>query len=94
MSKLTAAQANDRIAELEAMISAQQQSRSMGLLVKENKSGGIYIKAPSFIEYSVAKNKEYVAGINLGAATAKALFNNPELIDAIRDAINSMDTIK
>lgn len=76
--------------ELLAYIERQQQNDAAGLMVKLTEKGGIYIRHDSFKEFSSAKGKEYTAGINLGFVTAKALFNNPALLEAIRDSINAL----
>ncbi len=74
--------------ELIAIIEAQAKRDSSGLIVKITEKGGVFIKHESFKEYSTAKEKEYIAGINLGFTTAKALFNNPDMINQIRDFVN------
>ena len=77
-------------AELLEFIKSQEQARTLGLTVKVTAKGGIYIQSSEFKEYSEAKQKTYTAGINLGMNTARALFNNQALIDAIRDEVNKL----
>ena len=77
-------------AELLAYIQNQEQSRALGLTVKLTDKGGIYIKSNEFSEIST-KGKPYTACINLGKTTAKALFNNTTMLDAIREAVNAID---
>jgi hypothetical protein len=76
--------------QLLAMLENKLKADASGLIVKLTDKGGVYIRHDSFKEFSTAKGKEYTAGINLGFVTAKSLFNNPELINQIRDAINAM----
>ena len=45
--------------------------------VSRNKSGGVFIRHPKFIEHSSAKDKDYIAGINIPPAVAKVLFGDP-----------------
>ena len=80
----------DQLKALVAQLAQANQAQASGLMVKPNKSGGVYIRHNSFVEYSEAKGKNYVAGINMGNETAKALFNNPELLDQIKSMINSL----
>lgn len=84
-SKLTNAERQE-LEELRAL----KQAQDSGLLVKRTEKGGVYIKHTSFVEYSTAKSKNYVAGINLGAKTAKALFGNPELLAQVVKSVNSL----
>lgn len=76
--------------ELMAMLEAKLKAEAGGLMVKRNASGGVYIRHPSFKEFSDSKQKEYVAGINIPAATAVALFSNPALFKEIGDAIKAL----
>jgi hypothetical protein len=76
--------------ELLALIERQQRNDASGLIVKLTEKGGVYIRHDSFKEFSTAKGKEYTAGLNMGFVTAKALFNNPALVEAIRESINAM----
>jgi len=71
-------------------IASNNKPKGGSLLVKENVSGGIYIKDPSFVEYSTKKSKNYIAGINIGRETAKALFNNTALLEEIREQVNQI----
>ena len=87
---LTKAQLEQQLKELQAQLAASQQSGG-GLTVKRNQSGGVYIRHTSFREWSVNKNKEYVAGMNIGYNTAKQLFNNSELLEQIKSMVNSLD---
>ncbi len=73
------------------MLQQQQQAQASGLLVKRNKSGGVFIRADHFIEWSEAKGKEYTYGMNLPYATAKKLFNDEGLLELIKGAINDMN---
>lgn len=77
---------NDLLALVERLTKAQASS----LLVKRNSSGGVYIRHDSFKEFSDSKQKEYVAGINVPANTAIALFGNPELCKEIFEAIKNI----
>lgn len=45
--------------------------------VSRNKSGGVFIRHPRFIEHSAAKDKDYIAGLNIPPAVAKVLFGDP-----------------
>lgn len=76
--------------ELVKMLEAQQASQASGLMVKVNSSGGIYIRSSKFQEWSSAKNKSYIAGINIPRNTAHILFNDPQLIELIRDEVNTI----
>lgn len=78
--------------DLIKMLQQQQDAQASGLLVKRNKSGGVFIRADHFIEWSEAKGKEYTYGMNLPYATAKKLFNDPSLIELIKGEINNMST--
>ena len=87
MTTKTVKQLTQELEALKAILSTQANSP---LMVKINASGGIYIRHSSFKEFSTAKNKEYVAGVNMGFITAKTLFNSPQLVEQIRDAINAL----
>ena len=87
MATETVKQLEQELEQLKQLLASQS---SGGLMVKVNSSGGVYIRHASFVEYSSTKNKEYVAGVNMGYVTAKALFNNPELIEQIRTAVNAL----
>lgn len=87
---LTKQQLEQKLQELEAQLARQQRAMESKLTVKLNQSGGVYIRHDSFREWSTAKNKEYVAGVNMGYNTALTLFNNPELIEQVRDMVNSI----
>ena len=76
--------------ELMALIEQQHKNNAAGLMVKVTDKGGIFIKHDSFKEYSTAKEKEYVAGINIGFATAQALFNNPSLLSEVVASIKAL----
>lgn len=76
--------------ELLAFIEAQSKMRASGLIVKRNSAGGVYIRHDSFIEYSKSKEKEYVAGLNIPATTAKALFGNPELLKQVVEQVATL----
>lgn len=76
--------------ELLALIEQQHKNNAAGLIVKVTEKGGLFIRHDSFTEYSKAKEKDYVAGINLGFNTAKALFNNPVLLEEIKNSINAI----
>ena len=76
--------------QLLKLMEANLKAQASGLTVKLTEKGGVYIRHDSFREFSQAKGKEYTAGINLGFVTAKSLFNNPALLEQIRDAINAM----
>ena len=45
--------------------------------VSRNKSGGVFIRHPKFVERSETKNKDYIAGINVPPNVAKVLFGDP-----------------
>lgn len=87
MTTKTVKQLTQELEALKAILSTQANSP---LMVKINTSGGVYIRHSSFKEFSSAKNKEYVAGINMGFITAKTLFNSPELLEQIKTAINAL----
>jgi len=76
--------------DLMELLQRQAENNASGLMVKLTAGGGVYIKHDSFREFSVAKNKEYTAGINIGYATAKALFGNPALLKQVSDSINAL----
>lgn len=76
--------------ELLAYIELQQANNAAGLIVKVTEKGGVYIRHDSFLEYSAAKEKDYVAGINLGYKTAKALFGNPALLKQVIDSVSKL----
>jgi len=84
LSKLTKEQ-------LMAMVEKTQELQASGLMVKRNASGGIFVRAESFVEWSDKKQKNYTAGVNIPANTAKVLFNDDNLLGLIRDAINDLD---
>lgn len=58
-----------------------------GLQVKKTAKGGIWIKHSDFVEHSEAKNKDYVASINMGPNTAKILFGNDALLDQVKTQV-------
>ena len=76
--------------QLLEMVQKQQAQQASGLMVKRNASGGVFVRAESFVEWSDKKQKSYTAGINLPANTAKVLFNDANLIEIIREAINDL----
>ncbi len=45
--------------------------------VSRNKSGGVFIRHPKFIEHSASKDKDYIAGVNIPPNVAKVLFGDP-----------------
>jgi len=59
--------------------------------ISVNKNGGLYVKDPTFKAWSKTKNKEYTAGLNIDMNVARALFNNPELLEEIKTFINKSD---
>ena len=77
--------------ELVKILEAQQAQQQAGLMVKRNASGGIYIRSDKFIEWSEKKGKSYTAGLNVPSNTAKVLFNDPSLLDLIKEAVNSLE---
>lgn len=44
--------------------------------VSRNKSGGVFVRHPKFVERSEAKGKDYIAGINIPPNVAKVLFGD------------------
>ena len=60
-----------------------------GVTIKRNKSGGLYVRHPNFIEYSEDKNKEYINGVNIPMNTAKQLFSNKTLLNAIQEFVQT-----
>lgn len=68
----------------------EQQKNNAALMVKRNASGGVYIRSEKFVEWSDKKQKSYTAGINIPANTAKVLFNDPTLIEAISKEIDKL----
>lgn len=87
LSKMTKAEL------MEALERAMKSKANVGgqaLLVKRNASGGVFIRHPSFLEFSDRTQKDYVAGINIPANTAVALFSNPELLNQIAQAIKDI----
>lgn len=51
--------------------------------VSRNKSGGVFIRHPKFIEHSARVGKDYVAGINVPPNVAKVLFGDKSVFDEI-----------
>ena len=51
--------------------------------VSRNKSGGVFIRHPKFIEHSVDKDKDYVAGINIPPKVAKVLFGDKAVFEEL-----------
>lgn len=51
--------------------------------VSRNKSGGVFIRHPKFIEHSARVGKDYVAGINVPPNVAKVLFGDKAVFDEI-----------
>lgn len=88
---LTKAQLEQKLKVLEAQLATQQNAINGGLIVKKNNKGGLFIRHTSFKEWSTKHDKEYVAGINMNFNTAKALFNNPELLEQIKDLLNGIE---
>jgi hypothetical protein len=76
--------------ELVKLLQQQQASQASGLMVKFNSGGGIFIRSSKFQEWSTAKNKSYVAGINIPPNTAQVLFNDPQLLELIREEVNAL----
>ena len=76
--------------ELCALIEQQHKNTASGLSVKVTEKGGIYIRHSSFIERSEAKQKDYVAGINMGFSTAHALFTNEALLKEVVASIKAL----
>lgn len=60
------------------------------LHVSRNKSGGVFIRHPRFVEHSATKGKEYVAGINLPPNVAKVLFGDKSVYEEIAKAVNAL----
>ncbi len=77
--------------ELKAMVEKTVAQQASGLMVKRNSSGGVFIRAESFVEWSDKKNKSYTAGVNIPQNTAKVLFNDSNLLELIRDAVNELE---
>lgn len=90
MSNLTKAQLEQQLEQLQAQLATQQQQQASGLMIKKNASGGVYIRSAQFKEWSVKKSKQYTYGLNIPFATAKILFNDSEMLNQIKEAINSM----
>ena len=51
--------------------------------VSRNKSGGVFIRHPKFVEHSEAKDKDYIAGINIPPKVAKVLFGDKAVFDEL-----------
>lgn len=51
--------------------------------VSRNKSGGVFIRHPKFVEHSEGKNKDYIAGINVPPNVAKVLFGDKAVFDEL-----------
>ena len=51
--------------------------------VSRNKSGGVFVRHPKFLEYSTEKKKEYVAGINIPPKVAKVLFGDKAVFEEL-----------
>ena len=78
--------------ELCALIEQQHKNNAAGLIVKVTDKGGLYIRSDSFVEYSTAKEKDYVAGINMGLNTAIALFTNDALLTQVVASVKALAT--
>ena len=67
----------------------QQQVEAIanGLQVKKTVKGGIWIKHSDWVERSETKNKDYIASINMGPNTAKALFSNEALLEQVKTQV-------
>jgi len=65
--------------------------REVKRVITVNKNGGLFFKDPEFKAWSAKKSKEYIAGINMDMKIARQLFNNPELLEEIREFINQDD---
>ena len=68
-----------------------QKKREVKRTISVNKNGGLYFKDPAFKAWSTAKNKEYIAGINMDMKVAKALFNDVELLAQLKDFVNQSE---
>lgn len=77
------------IAEATKMIEDMGRN-SAGLTVKFNSSGGVFIKHPSFVAHSTKKEKDYVAGLNMDKAVAKALFANDAVLAEVTKAVKAL----
>lgn len=61
-----------------------------GMVVKYNQSGGVYIKHPKFVAHSTSKDKDYIAGINIDAGVARALFCDDAVMAEVRAAVQTL----
>lgn len=51
--------------------------------VSRNKSGGVFVRHPKFVEHSIEKGKDYIAGINLPPNVAKVLFGDKAVFEEL-----------
>lgn len=51
--------------------------------VSRNKSGGVFIRHPKFVEHSAEKGKDYIAGINVPPNVAKVLFGDKAVFEEL-----------
>lgn len=93
----------DVLAEMDRRTTAAEQAAEQaraaaknanGRTIKENSSGGLFIRDPSFKCYSADKAKEYTGGVNLDPDLARALFGNPDLCKAIADYLQATGLTK
>lgn len=68
----------------------EMSTKAAGLTVKFNSSGGVFIKHPSFVAHSTKKEKDYVAGLNMDKAVAKALFANDAVLAEVTKAVKAL----
>ena len=97
MTRLTTAQMEKRIAELESQNAVLAKPTGGLTCQKTAKGTHIYFRHGSFKEWTEkgGKTKDvakyYTASFNLPLVTARALFTNPELMKEISAIVGAMD---
>lgn len=86
----TKTQLEQQLEEAQRLLAQFQNAQASGLMVKKNSAGGVYIRSAQFKEWSVKKGKQYTYGLNIPLATAKILFNDAEMLEQIKEAVNNM----
>ena len=68
---------------------ASAKSAANGRTIKENASGGLFIRDPSFRCYSADKSKEYTGCLNVDPDLMRCLLGNAALLDDIREFLRT-----
>lgn len=75
--------AEDAAKLIEALTPKATQPCKNQVHVSRNKSGGVFVRHPKFVEFSAEKGKEYIAGINLPPNVAKVLFSDKAVYEEL-----------